>query len=62
MDELYLITGAAGHLGNTLVRKLSEQGRHVRALVLPGEKNIPEGDIEVCCGDVCKKRKPDCLF
>jgi dihydroflavonol-4-reductase len=32
-----LVTGAAGHLGNALVRELVERGDPVRALVLPGE-------------------------
>ncbi len=53
MNELYLVTGAAGHLGSTIVRKLVETGKSVRALVLPGEKNIPDGNIDVCFGDVC---------
>lgn len=55
MNELYLITGAAGHLGSTLVRRLLELNKHVRALVLPNEKHVPEGAIEICYGDVRNK-------
>lgn len=32
-----LITGAAGHVGNVLIRDLLERGEPVRAMVLPGE-------------------------
>ncbi|HSV92943.1 MAG TPA: NmrA family NAD(P)-binding protein, partial [Desulfobacterales bacterium] len=32
-----LVTGAAGHLGNVLVRELVGRGDAVRALALPGE-------------------------
>ncbi|NLN70969.1 MAG: SDR family oxidoreductase [Chloroflexi bacterium] len=32
-----LITGAAGHIGNVLVRELLDRGEQVRALILPGE-------------------------
>ena len=34
---MILVTGATGHLGNVLVRKLLERGRRVRSLILPGE-------------------------
>ena len=52
--QRYLITGAAGHLGNTIVRMLVERGEAVRGLVLPDEKDevyLPKG-MEICHGNV----------
>lgn len=37
MQPLYLVTGAAGHLGNTVIQGLLKEGAAVRALVLPHE-------------------------
>ncbi|MEG2207512.1 MAG: DUF1838 family protein, partial [Clostridia bacterium] len=37
----YLITGANGHLGGTIVRMLLNTDCAVRGLVLPGEKARP---------------------
>ena len=51
---MILVTGATGHLGNVLVRKLLEKGEVVRALVLAGESCKPlEGlDVERVEGDI----------
>lgn len=53
-DNRILVTGATGHIGNVLVRKLLERGKRVRALILPGEdtaalKGVPTENVE---GDV----------
>ncbi len=53
-DKPILVTGATGHIGNVLARKLLERGEKVRALILPGEdtsalKGVPTENVE---GDV----------
>lgn len=39
MSELYIVTGAEGHVGNTVIRRLVQIGKNVRGLVLPGASN-----------------------
>ena len=49
-----LVTGATGHIGNVLVRKLVAAGQAVRVLILPGEDTLPLQDLllEMVTGDV----------
>lgn len=49
-----LVTGANGFLGRVLVRKLAEEGAHVKTLVLPGERVPTTWDAEIVVhrGDV----------
>jgi dihydroflavonol-4-reductase len=49
-----LVTGATGHIGNVLVRKLLGAGQSVRALILPGEDTTSLRDlpVEQVTGDV----------
>jgi dihydroflavonol-4-reductase len=42
-----LVTGATGHIGNVLVRRLLERGEKVRALVWRGEDTAPLQGLEV---------------
>ncbi|HEX7393647.1 MAG TPA: SDR family oxidoreductase [Anaerolineaceae bacterium] len=56
MKDVVLVTGATGHVGNTLVRELAALPKIVRVLVLPGEdtsglKDLP---VEIVMGDVLK--------
>jgi dihydroflavonol-4-reductase len=51
---MWLVTGATGHIGNVLVRKLLGRGEKVRALILRNESREPlKGlDVETVEGDV----------
>ena len=54
MKMIYLVKGAAGHLGSVLTKQLIKAGENVRALVLPNEKHTPEM-AELYFGDVRDK-------
>lgn len=50
----YIVTGATGHLGNTLIRKLTSVGEKVRAFVLEGEDTsmLDPYPLEIIKGNV----------
>ena len=52
MNKLYIITGANGHLGSTIVRALEHQDCQVRGLILPNEKAENHANINYYQGDV----------
>lgn len=56
MRMVYLVTGAAGHLGNTIVQALTQRGETVWALALPSEVNAPQlaKAARVFAGNVCQ--------
>jgi dihydroflavonol-4-reductase len=51
---MWLVTGATGHIGNVLVRKLLKRGEKVRALIPPNEsrESLKGLDVEAVEGDV----------
>ncbi len=57
-ERIWLITGAAGHLGSVIANFLAQNGERVRGLVLPNDKNVRflNSAIEVVEGDVCAPR------
>ncbi|HNW86287.1 MAG TPA: NAD-dependent epimerase/dehydratase family protein [Candidatus Limiplasma sp.] len=56
MRNEYLVTGAAGHLGLTVVQALLARGETVRAFVLPADEHAPQlpAGISVYAGDVLR--------
>lgn len=59
-----MVTGATGHVGNTLVRRLRERGETVRCLALPGEDvaHLSALDVEIVRGDVRREADLDAAF
>jgi dihydroflavonol-4-reductase len=64
---IFIVTGAAGHLGGYVVRELLSQGFVVRALVLPGETcpafiDVNRHLLTEYTGNVCKPGSLSPLF
>lgn len=62
MRITYIVTGAAGHLGGTIVRLLSQAGAQVRALALPGERQRALRGVNWFTGDVCNPATLRAMF
>lgn len=63
MKRIYIVTGALGHVGRTVVQKLLDRGETVRGLALAGEKNIaPDNRMTLIEGDVCRPETLEPLF
>lgn len=64
MSRIFLVTGAAGHLGTSVVRELTKRGERVRALVLPDDSapGLAGLPVEMVEGDVACPPSLDLLF
>jgi dihydroflavonol-4-reductase len=54
---MIVVTGAAGHIGNVLIRELVSRGESIKAIVLPGEDISPlDGlKVQILAGDIRDK-------
>ena len=52
MKRLYIITGANGHLGNTIIRILAKGAAKIRGLVLPTDNVEDKDNVQYFKGDV----------
>ena len=52
MKIRYIVTGAHGHLGGTIIRMLAKQNCEVYGLILPGEAGRDFGNVHYVRGDI----------
>lgn len=62
MNAKVIVTGAAGHLGGALMRKLAGSGVEARGLLLPGEKGFQAENLRYFTGDVTRPETLAPLF
>ncbi len=62
LEKLYIVTGANGHLGNTIVRMLSRNGEKIRGLILPSEDDNDSENVHYVKGDVRNPQSLEPLF
>lgn len=64
LERIFLVTGANGHLGNTVAKALKDKGETVRGFVMPKDKStaLIGLDFEVVEGNICDLNSLDLLF
>ena len=57
-ERLYLVTGAMGHLGNTIIQQLSKRNCQIRGLALAGDHSVSFSDpkVEIVRGNICDRK------
>lgn len=61
-SEIYVVTGAGGHLGNALIRQLSQKGKRVCGLLYGTEHGVSLPGVSYLHGDVCDLASLHSLF
>src|SRR3989339_396088 len=64
MPMLFIVTGANGHLGNSICRLLKNQNQDVRGFILPSDsdKMLKELGVQIYRGDIRSKDSLEPLF
>lgn len=62
MGKTYIITGANGHLAQTIIRKLRKKDCEIRGLILPTEYNEDDGNVRYYKGDITRPETMQEIF
>lgn len=62
MITTYIITGANGHVAQTIIRKLKNEDCVIRGLLLPSENNLDSGNVTYFKGDVTEPESMRDIF
>lgn len=63
-ERLYLVTGAMGHLGNTIIQQLTKRNCQIRGLALAGDHSVSFSDpkVEIVRGNICEPESLQAFF